>query len=185
MKRDSAPCVDRPPTIVFDSDDIVWLRNGSFHAGRSQRHAGNGKPRDVIELLTQESPDYVGRHVPLDGIATHPGGMASGEVWADSVTSPDHRQLGDVDGLYFESVISQVTHPLGAAASSRALVHGDDWRTSLRQAGGRCLVTGRGKAQSERGGENYGADSGCQYHIPAQGHQTSACSGLLRVTNGL
>lgn len=64
--------------------------------------------------------------MPLDRVATNLGGVAARELPCDSVAGLDGRHLVGIDGVYFETVVLQVTHPRFAAASGRALVDGDD-----------------------------------------------------------
>ncbi len=132
---------------------VVRLGARAFHARRSSWHACYREAARFRALLEQPL-DVLGRHVALDCVALHNGGVAAAQLIGDAVLRPIRVGVAYVCRLRTEAVCPQMFDPRAAAASGRALVNGDLRsgrilrRTSWQQQ--RCSHNGRPQKSSHK-----------------------------------
>jgi len=88
--------------------------------------------------------------VPLDDVLADLGRVTPSELGGDSELRLYHCDVRNLDDRDVETILSQVTHPLAAASSSRAEAHRD--RRDFTRRGGE--PDARDRDESERRGTN-------------------------------
>lgn len=121
--------------------------------------------------------DVTGRDMAFDDVVVDKGGVATGQGRGQAGVGLDAVHGVGIDGLDLKTVIFQMTHPVGTAATGRGFVHGHF----------RCLVgvavTGKHQGTQAQGqGQSFhqclprcwGAESDLPARGDSQNHQTMA-----------
>lgn len=91
---------------------------GAIHSGRSEWHARNGKPhRD--RTFAEQALDFLGRHMPLEGVPFYHGRMARAVLLWNAVSATERGSITDVMGDNVESIVLKILDPVFTAAAIR------------------------------------------------------------------
>src|SRR5690606_14674651 len=104
----------RSAAVPAPGEDAVLVAAGAFHAGRTDRHAGHRDPHH-LRLLLEQTPDPVGRHVPLHRVPAHLCGMAAGHGARYAELSTHAVEIAVIVGLDRKAGGAQMLDPLLAA----------------------------------------------------------------------
>jgi hypothetical protein len=95
-----------------------------FHAGRTDRHAGNGDALYIRSLL-QQPLDDVRRDMALHEVVTRYRRVAGRDVVTDTQLRLCLSHIRAIDRIKPESIVLQMFDPFVTAAAGRALAHRD------------------------------------------------------------
>lgn len=142
-------CEDFFSAEPVERDDLIGLDGTprNLHSRGANGHSGHGNAYDIRPFGHQTL--YFGdRHMSLDNVAIHDGGVARLEFWRHLVADFHSRKILYVLGFYPEPAFLQIITPRATAASGRRFEHGDLYRHS--RLAGRLAVSRTERQSRER-----------------------------------
>ncbi len=113
-----------PPVIIEGKNGIGVAPVPLLHAGRSDRHAGNGDPRHG-RSLAQQPLDVGGGYMPLHGVSAHAGRVAGRQAIWNTVVLPNEVHMFLGTHVHPQAIVTQVCSPTQTAFARLAPVHND------------------------------------------------------------